>query len=286
MNIANVDMAKAWDGPEGDHWAEHAERYEATTGGRYWEALMRAVPIEAGHSVLDVGCGTGRSTREVARVASSGSALGIDLSSRMLDRARAVAEDEGLTNVRFEQADAQVHPFPDAAFDLAVSSFGCMFFADPVAAFANLGRSLKGDGGMALLAWRDVDRNDWVASVLDALSLDRTPPRPPVGVPGPFAFADRGHVERVMKEAGFVDVGFDEIDEPMWFGADGDDAYSFVSTLGVTRGMTHDLEEADRTAALDALRQALVDHETDAGVVFAGSAWLITARTGGRARPT
>lgn len=128
--IANTDMAAAWDGPEGGHWVEHAERY-AVASQRHWDRFVTAVPIASDAAVVDIGCGTGRSTRDAARYASSGSALGLDLSSSMLRRARELAEIEGLDNVLFEHADVQVHPFEQGRFDLAVSAFGAMFFADP-----------------------------------------------------------------------------------------------------------------------------------------------------------
>ncbi len=281
MNIANVEMAAAWDGPEGDHWAEHADRYEASAS-RYWKSLLRAVPIGRDESILDLGCGTGRSTRDMARIASAGSVLGIDLSARMLERARAAASAEGLVNVRFEQGDAQVHPFPDAAFDLAISAFGAMFFADPVAAFANIARSLRLRGHLALLAWRELHLNEWLAAIRDALSVGRALPTPSVGAPGPFGLADRKQTERILSDAGFFDVGFDEVDEPIHFGGDADDAFSFVSTFGITRGLTQDLDETSRAAALDALHTTLVEHESDDGVLFRGSAWLITARVSTR----
>ncbi|HET7722497.1 MAG TPA: methyltransferase domain-containing protein, partial [Acidimicrobiales bacterium] len=104
MTIANEEMAAAWDGAEGEHWAAHAERYEATGPG-YGEALFRAAAVRPADTILDIGCGTGSSTRQLARLAPSGSALGVDLSTKMLERARAVAEREGLTNITFEQAD-------------------------------------------------------------------------------------------------------------------------------------------------------------------------------------
>ena len=279
MTIANVEMAAAWDGPEGDHWATHAERYESTSTG-YWEALLRAVPIPPDHTILDIGCGTGFSTRELARMVPSGSVLGVDLSAKMLDRARSIAEAEGLANAAFEQADAQVHPFPEAAFDLAVSVFGAMFFVDPVAAFTNLRRSLRPDGRLALLAWRDLGDNEWVAAIRDALAMGRTLPLPTPGAAGPFGLADRDHTARVLDEAGYADVRIDRVDAPIRFGADADDAFSFVSTLGITRGLTHDLDEAGRVAALAALRDTLVAHDTEDGVLFRGSAWLVTAGRG------
>lgn len=281
MTIANLEMAAAWDGVEGDHWAENADRYEAT-GSRHWQSLLAALPISGDEAILDIGCGTGRSTRDVARIAALGSVLGVDLSARMLERARTAASAEGLANVRFEQGDVQVHPFRDAAFDLAISAFGAMFFADPVAAFTNIGRSLRLRGGLTFLAWRELQRNEWVAAIREALSLGRALPTPPVGAPGPFGLADRQYTERVLTEAGFVDIGFDEVNEPIRFGDDADDAFSFVSTFGITKGLTQDLDHASRRAALDALHASLVEHESDGGVLFGGSAWLISTRVEGR----
>ena len=277
MTIANVDMAAAWDGDEGAHWAENADRYEATNAP-YRSVLRDAAALTPGSTVLDVGCGTGGSTRDVARVATSGSALGVDLSARMLDRARERAAAEGLTNVRFEQADAQVHEFEPASYDVAISSFGAMFFADPVAAFTNIARALRPDGHIALLVWRELARNEWVVAVRTALAAGRELPTPPADAPGPFAFARREHAHDVLSRAGFLDVRFDEVAEPLTFGRDADDAFAFMSTFGITRGLTADLDADTRAASLDALRRTLEEHQTEDGVQFDGSAWLITAR--------
>jgi ubiquinone/menaquinone biosynthesis C-methylase UbiE len=107
----------------------------------YNEVLRRACGVRRHDHVLDVGCGTGQTTREAARMATAGGALGADLSARMIDRARESAQTEGLRNVTFERADAQVHRFPPKHFDLTISRFGTMLFDDPVAAFANISRA-------------------------------------------------------------------------------------------------------------------------------------------------
>ncbi|MFP5320170.1 MAG: class I SAM-dependent methyltransferase [Acidimicrobiia bacterium] len=278
--IANVEMAAAWE-EEGERWAASAARYEAA-GHRFWEALLAAAPVAEDHTVLDVGCGTGRSSRDLARRAAAGSVLGVDLSARMLERARAAADAEGLANVTFEQADAQVHPFPDCTYDLAVSVFGAMFFADPVAAFANIGRALAGDGRLALLAWRELRSNPWITVLRDALALGRELPEPPAGAPGPFGLADPRRTERVLTGAGFVAVELRPVDEPVRLGDDADDAYAFVSTMGMTKGLTADLDEPDRARALDSLREALARHESPDGVLVGASAWLVTAVPGPR----
>ena len=277
MAMANAEMAAAWDGPEGEHWARYADRYERA-GWRHWKRFLEAVRIQGGDCVLDIGCGTGRSTRDAARLAVSGSALGVDLSARMLERARAAAQAEGLANVRFEQADAQVHPFPDGAFDIAISIFGGMFFADPTAAFTNIARALRPEGRLALLTWRELAKNEWVTAIREALAVGRQLPEPPADAPGPFGLAGADHVRRVLGAAGMVDVHLDELDEPVELGVDADDAMSFVGTFGITKGLTQDLDEESRARAFDALRRAIVDHETDQGVLFRSSVWLVTAR--------
>jgi SAM-dependent methyltransferase len=274
--IANTDMAAAWDGEEGDRWAANADHYERA-GWRIWRRFEASVPIAPDAAVLDIGCGTGKSTRTVAQLASDGSAQGIDLSAQMLALARERARSEGVSNATFEQADAQVHPFDDGSFDLAISSFGCMFFADPVAAYANIGRALRPGGRLALLAWRDVAANEWAQQVRGALALGRDLPAPPAGAPGPFGFADADHVRRVLGDAGFSDVQLTEIDEPMEFGRNAAEAFSFVRTMGVVKGMTQDLDEATRERGLTALRDILVAHESKDGVLLGTAAWLITA---------
>jgi hypothetical protein len=119
-----------------------------------------------------------------------------------------------------------------------------------------------------------------VNALLTALAAGRELPQPP-GAPGPFSLADREITAEQLRAAGYQDVQFSSIDEPVCFGRDVDDAYSFVSTFGLTRGLTADLDDATRTAALDRLRQTLEDYGTDQGVVLAGSAWLITAAVAG-----
>lgn len=277
MTIANQEMAAAWDGHEGDVWTEHADRYESA-GKRLWNVFLERRPIVAGDVVLDIGCGTGKSTRDAARLAAPGQVLGVDLSSRMLEYARRCSEEEGLTNVRFEQADAQVHPFEEAAFDVAISSFGGMFFADPSAAFANIGRALKPGGGLAMLAWQDLARNEWLNVVRGALAAGRTLPQPPPSAPGPFGLADPAHVRRVLEAGGFDDIVLDPVEEPMNFGTDDDDAFSFFATAGIVEGLTQDLEEEAKAAALEKLHRALAAHQSDEGVLLGSSAWLIAAR--------
>lgn len=275
--IVNVEQAAAWDGSEGDHWAEHADRYERAAW-RHEARLVDPALIRDGDRIVDLGCGTGKSTRDAARLATGGSALGIDLSSRMLAEARARAAAEGIANVEFEQADAQVHRFEPGAYDLAISSFGVMFFNDPVAAFANVRTSLRDDGRLAVLVWREMRRNVWVQLFRNALAMGRELPEPPPVGPHPFGLADPDHVTGILGDAGFGDVSFMPIDEPIEFGSDTDDAFTFAKGAGIVEGLTHDLDASAKAEALDKLRAALAEHATSEGVLLPTSAWLVTAR--------
>ena len=277
MDVANAEQAAAWDGHEGEHWTEYADRYDRA-GHRHWQRFLDAGLISPADVVLDVGCGTGNATRDAARIAKQGSVLGIDLSAVMLDHARAQSKADGLGNVTYVQGDAQVYPFDKRAFDIAMSSFGAMFFNDPVAAFTNIGRAIRPGGRLALLAWRELARNEWLMAVREALAVGRQLPMPPPDAPTPFALADPERVRGILGAAGYDDVGFEPIDEPVEFGTDADDAYAFMSRLGIVEGLTQELDDAARQHALDALRATVVAHESADGVLFGASAWLITAR--------
>jgi SAM-dependent methyltransferase len=274
--VGNVEMAKAWDGPEGERWAAHAAGYDRASG-RQWRRFLELVPIRAADRVLDVGCGSGRSTCDLARLAPAGAATGVDLSSAMLAVARSRAAREGLANTRFEQADAQVHAFDPAAVDLVVSVFGTMFFDDPVAAFRNLHGALAPEGRLALLVWRELAHNEWVSAVRDALAVGRQLPLPPREAPGPTSLADRDRVREILDAAGFRNVQFLAIDEPVDFGGDPDEAFAFVRDLGVTHGLLNDLDEPTAQRALANLKVVLGERATSEGVLLGASSWLVTA---------
>jgi SAM-dependent methyltransferase len=275
--IANVDQAAAWDGDDGDDWTEHEDHYNAGVRA-HTRRLIEAAQIAPTDRILDVGCGCGATTREAATRATDGGALGVDLSTRMLARARERSRAEGLTNVRFEQADAQVYPFEEQAFDLAISRFGVMFFGDPVAAFSNIRRALRPGGRLAFLCWQPLNRNEGFATLVGALAAGRDLPRPPANSPGQFGLADPDFVRRILTESGFERVNLAEVNEPLWVGKDVDDAFNFFRSLGVTRGMLRDLDAETAGRALDAVRASVAEHVTDQGVQFGSGAWLVTAR--------
>ncbi|WP_200825531.1 class I SAM-dependent methyltransferase [Kibdelosporangium aridum] len=240
---------------------------------RYYRHLVEATDVHPGDTILDIGCGTGQTTREAARHATRGSALGVDVSPAMVTRARQLAEAENLHNVRFEQADAQVHPFPPAHFTLGVSRFGTMFFSDPVEAFANIGRALRPGARLVQLVWQDSGQQEWAAEIHRAFGSDALPP-----ATGAFSFADPATVDGVLTAAGFTEVNVTEVREPVYYGADPDAAVEAVQVLEMASDLLTRLDSEETKQAFDRLHSTMAAHTTSDGVWFDSRAWLVTAR--------
>ena len=275
--IANTEQFDAWNTEEGPHWAEHQDRYDALNHG-FTEGLLDAAAIADTDAVLDIGCGNGQTTRLAARRAGKGRAVGLDLSKPMLERAAATARDEGITNIDFEQGDAQIHPFERGAFDVAISRYGVMFFNDPVAAFANIRTALRPGGRLAFLCWQDLTRNEWLMVTAGAaLQHVPMPDLGEPGAPGPFAFSDPDRVRTILDGAGFEGVGIDAADAAMRLGDDAEDAMAFLGTSGMGRALLDRADPESRAKATVAVVEVLRQHETPGGVYLNGAAWLVTA---------
>jgi SAM-dependent methyltransferase len=273
VDSANIDQLRAWDGDEGAYWADNAEYFDRSIAD-YHRRLLAAAAIGARDRVLDVGCGTGQTTRDAGRAAVAGSALGIDLSSRMLDYARRRAVDEGMTNVTFEHADAQIHPFEPSTFDVAISRTAAMFFGDHAAACNNIGRALRASGRLVLVTWQPLPGNEWIREISGALAAGRDLPAPPPDA-GPFALSDPDRIRALLTKAGFADVEIDGATTGMWFGNNADDAHRFV--LGLMGWMLEGLDDDGRARAKDALHTTMAAHETPDGVRFGSAAWITQA---------
>ncbi|MBF4999832.1 class I SAM-dependent methyltransferase [Nocardia sp. BSTN01] len=226
-HIVNTAQSEAWNGYEGEHWAGHADRYDAVNSGIN-EPLLAAAQVAPGDRVLDIGCGNGQLTRAAARRAAS--ATGVDLSGPMLARARLLAEAEGVHNVSFEQGDAQVFGFAPGSYDVATSRFGIMFFADPVAAFTNIARALGPGGRLAVAVPAMADSE--IAGVFAAAAAHL--PGFEVGH-GFNAFADPAATADLLGAAGFAGVGNELVVTDSIWGADVDDATEFVVGWGPVR---------------------------------------------------
>lgn len=245
---------------------------------RRHDAVLRRVARVGRHDhVLDLGCGTGSTTRRAARTASGGTALGVDVAAPAIERARALARAEGLSNVAFEVGDVQVHALPAARFDVAISRFGTMFFADPVAAFTNVARALRPGGRLVMAVWQAAERNEWDVVLRERLGSCG----PPLPGADPFSLADPASVTRTLRAAGFTSVGFTDVHEPVHYGPDVGTALDWVRGFTCTREALAGIAPDAAAHAVERVRAALEEHLGAEGVRFDSRAWVVGARRDG-----
>ncbi|SCG70736.1 class I SAM-dependent methyltransferase [Micromonospora humi] len=282
-DIRNDQQERAWNGYEGRHWAAHRHRYDAVNAG-FNDLLLAAV--RPGDRVLDVGCGTGQLTRLAAGRSGTGSALGVDLSAPMLATARAATAAEAVSNVDFLRADAQVHPFAPGAYDVVLSRFGVMFFAEPVAAFGNLTRALRPGGRLAFVCLDDWRRGDLGAALAPLATLpeppdDATPTADDAPAGGPLSLADPAVTREVLTDAGLVDVDCARHEVAGTWGRDAADAGAFLAGWGPVRHRLAPLGPAVGERVRGALVAAMRPYAGPDGVRLRTAAWLVTARRPG-----
>src|SRR5215207_3552260 len=275
--VTNEEQARYWNGDESAHWLVHEERYErmlAPFTGR----LLIVAAIGRADRVVDIGCGTGSTTRAAGRVAIEGGALGVDLSAAMLRQAAHRAQEERLTNVRFEHGDAQVHRFTPAFGDVALSRFGMMFFADPAAAFANIARGLRPEGRLVFVCWQNLTDNEWIV-VLGGAAAQHValPSVDDPTAPGMFSLGDRDRIAAVLRAAAYTDVAIESVAEPLWMGADVVDAVAFFKSTGIWTRLIRDADPPTVARVSEAVQAALEPYVTPDGVLLGSRAWLVTA---------
>lgn len=278
--VENHGQAALW-----ESWASawiDADAWTALVGDTFGAAAIDALAPEPGARVADVGCGTGPTTIELARrVAPTGSVLGVDIAPSMIESARERARRHGVEGIEFRVADAQAHRLGDREFDAAFSRFGIMFFADPVAAFANIGRSLRDGGRLAFACWQDLFANEWMfvpgAAALGAAGMAPTLPAP--GEPGPFSLCDPTVIADVLGAAGFGDVTVTPVSSTVEVPEDRlDEAATASCAVGVARQVLDATSDPDQEVAIRvAVRDALAEKVSDGWLQLAAGAHVVTA---------
>ena len=275
----NADQIAYWNGPGGQRWSDRQEAQDILLAP-VSRILIDHIAAKPGDRVLDVGCGCGGLSIALARqVAPNGHVLGIDISAPMLERARSVARPE--LPVEFVLADATVHSFAPASFDLLVSRFGVMFFADPVTSFANLRTALKPGGRVVFACWREPKANPWMMAPLQAVyrHVPKLPEMAPED-PGPFAFASEARVRRILSDAGFSDIALEahglSFDVALGKGLDAavQSAFEIGPASRALEGHPAEVREAARLS----VREMLAQHLQGDSVILPGTIWLVTAR--------
>jgi SAM-dependent methyltransferase len=245
---------------------------------RHNEILRGSYDLRADDRVLDVGCGAGQTTRDAARLAVSGTVVGVDISEPMIQRARRLTEAAGLHNVTFKRADAASHRFAPEYFDVAISRFGTMFFSDPVAAFTNIGKALRPNGRLVMMVWREQHLNEWSVSIRRALANHDGAPAASGRSLDAFSLADPTVTRRVLDAAGFTDPAFTDVHEPVYYGPDVAAALEWVSGFSCVDLMMRNLDAISAAQVRERLREAFAAHARGDGVWFDSRAWLVSAR--------
>jgi ubiquinone/menaquinone biosynthesis C-methylase UbiE len=274
----NADQIAYWNGPGGQKWADRQQMQDILLAP-VADILIDRARAKAGERIVDVGCGSGAISIALAqKVGPSGQVLGIDISGPMLARARQIAP-AGLP-VDFVQADATVYPFDPASFDLLISRFGVMFFAEPARSFANLRRAMKPSGRLAFACWREPRENPFFMTPLQAV-YKHAPKLPQLGPeePGPFAFASEARVQRILSEAGFARVAMEPYDLSLdiAIGRGLDAAVESALEIGPSsRALTEQPPDVV-AAATQSIREALTPLVRGQTVPLDAAIWIVTA---------
>jgi len=275
----NADQIAYWNGPGGQHWTDR-QAVQDVLLKPISDILIASAAPRPGNRIIDVGCGCGATSIALAeRVAPDGAVLAVDISAPMLARARELAP-KGLP-LDFALADATVYPFEPQSFDLLVSRFGVMFFAEPAVSFANLRKALRRDGRVAFACWRDPKQNPWMMTPLQAV-YKHVPKLPQVGPedPGPFSFASEERVHRILGEAGYAGISMQphDLSLDIAIGRGLDAAVQGALEIGPASRALQDQPENVREAARASIREALAQFVQGETVMLPAAIWIVTAR--------
>jgi ubiquinone/menaquinone biosynthesis C-methylase UbiE len=280
---ANAEAIQAWDGPLYDRFVRF--RHIVTAGlGAHGDAALDLVPPQKGQRVLDIGCGFGDTTQQIAElVGSEGEAVGVDAAERFIETATAEAAEGSVPNARFFVADVQTDPL-DGPYDMAFSRMGTMFFISPVAALRNVCRSLAPGGKLVSVVWRRREDNLWMyraQEIVEAIVQKPEDYDEPTCGPGPFSMANADTLTDILLHSGFRDVSLTRCDLDIMGGTTMDEALDMVRSIGPAGEILR--LQGDRAAHLlpqidAALREGMADFVRDNGEVWApASTWIVTA---------
>jgi len=279
-NLVNTDMNEYWNGDGGREWIRFQERIDNSLIP-FGKKAIAAAKLSPGERVLDIGCGCGDTSFEIARqVGENGYVHGIDISELVLEKAIIRKETESQDNVNFECSDAQIHNFREAKFDVMFSRYGVMFFDDPEAAFKNLRQALNSGGRMAFVCWQPVRMNQWVSLALDVASRFVQLPKPSdPESPGGFSFGDANRVTRILSSAGFTNISIHKFHDTFNVGENINEAVKFLSSIGPASSAiaAPEVDDVTRSRFISALHDFLAIHMTVDGIKLDAATWIVTA---------
>ena len=279
----NAEAIQAWDGPLFDSFVKF--RHVITTGlGVHGNEALRLHPPQEGERVLDIGCGFGDTTQQIAAlVGPSGEAVGVDAAQKFVETATQEAADAGVANARFFVADVQTDSL-NGPYDRAFSRMGTMFFVSPVAALRNVRESLVSGGELTMVVWRRREDNLWVyraQQIVEAIVQKPEEYDEPTCGPGPFSMANADTVTEQLRYAGFESISLVRCDLDIHGGKDLEEALAMVMSIGPAGEILR--LQGERAAHLRpqieaALREGLSEYQREDGSVWSpASTWIVTA---------
>jgi ubiquinone/menaquinone biosynthesis C-methylase UbiE len=244
------------------------------------EAALNKLNLNEGENVLDIGCGCGHTTLNIAkRISPDGQVTGLDISEPMLKRAKESANEMSISNASFNCVDVQTDDMGEEVYSAAFSRFGVMFFEDPVAAFCNINKSLITGASLSFVCWQSPALNPWQSLFIEAVKKYVDLPSPPPRSPSPFAFMESEYVSSILEESNFQNIMIEghEAEVNMFSGRSlSDSVKDYISINPVVSGMLKDSTEQEKTEIINSAIEAFSPYYSAKGLIFPSATWLVT----------
>ncbi len=279
MEDKNTKQKEFWSGKGGDYWVEKQSEMDIMLNPLGEKALAK-LDLQSNSKVLDIGCGCGSTTIEIAQIVSEGAVTGLDISVPMLDKAKSEAKIQGIANVDFKVVDVQTEHLAYEEYDSVYSRFGVMFFDDPFEAFKNIFSSVRTGGELSFVCWQDPSLNPWQSLSLQVIRGYLDMPSPPPRSPGPFAFHEKDYVKEILEKSGFSNIGFDDNQEDitMFAGKSLEEASEdYLAINPVVTGMLKDSTDDLKSKIVESLKEAFSEFHREGGLVFPSATWVVSA---------
>ena len=279
MEDKNSKQKEFWSGKGGDYWVVKQNEMDIMLNPLGEKALAK-LNLKADSNVLDVGCGCGATTLEIAKKVSNGIVTGLDISVPMLDQAKSQSSIQGISNVDFRVFDVQVDQLDNEEYDNVYSRFGVMFFENPYEAFKNIYASLKNGGKLSFVCWQNPALNPWQSLSLQVIKEYLDMPSPPPRSPGPFAFQEKDYVQDILEHSGFSKIDFDDNQEEitMFSGKTLQDASEdYLAINPVVTEMLKDSPDNLKIEIVESLKEAFAEFYMGNGLLFPSATWIVTA---------
>ena len=279
MSEVNKNQRDFWSGKGGDIWVERQNAMD-TMLSPLGEAALNKLNLNEGENVLDIGCGCGHTTLNIAkRISPDGQVTGLDISEPMLKRAKESANEMSISNASFNCVDVQTDDIGEEVYSAAFSRFGVMFFEDPIAAFRNINKSLITGASLSFVCWQSPALNPWQSLFIEAVKKYVDLPSPPPRSPSPFAFMESEYVSSILEESNFQNIIIEghEAEVNMFSGRNlSDSVKDYISINPVVSGMLKDSTEQEKTEIINSAIEAFSPYYSAKGLMFPSATWLVT----------